>query len=298
MVAARKFRSLIAERKAKKRVKLSRSKGVTFLILVFLLLMGSLMALPMVYTTVQAFKPINEIYAYPPRFFVKNPTFDNFYQVFELANNLWVPLSRYIFNSVFVSVIGTFIYIIIASLAAFPLAKVEFPGKKLFSLLIIWMILFRSEVTAVPQYVIISSMGLVNTYLAILLPAMASSFGVFLMMQFMQTAIPDSILEAARLDGASENRIFFKIVIPCVRPAWLTLIIFTFQGLWNNTGIQYIYSEDMKMLPSVLSTISAGGLARAGAGSAVGLILMLPPIIIFMISQSSVMETMSQSGLK
>ncbi len=290
--------SFIEERKARKRVRLSRSKTGTFLIFLFLAIVGSFMALPLVYTVVQSFKPINEIYAYPPKFFVKNPTLDNFHQVVELANNLWVPLSRYIFNSVFVSVVGTFTYVIVASLAAYPLAKVKFPGKVFFSQLIVWMILFRPEVTAVPQYVIISSLGMVNTYFAILLPALAGSFGVFLMRQFMVTAIPDSILEAARLDGAGESKLFFEIVIPCVKPAWLTLIIFTFQSLWNSTGMQYIYSEDMKMLPSVLSSIGAGGLARAGATAAVGLILMIPPIVIFIISQSSVMETMSQSGMK
>lgn len=292
------FKKLRAEYKARKRVRLSRSAGGTILIFLFLLVLGTFMALPLVYSIVQAFKPINELFAYPPKFFVKNPTFDNFYQVFELANNLWVPLSRYIFNSVLVSVLGTFLYVIIASLAAYPLAKINFPGKVALNLLIVLMILFRPEVTAVPQYVIISGLKMLNTYWAILLPAMAGSFGVFLMRQFMVSSIPDEVLEAARLDGASEMLVFRKIVLPCVRPAWFTLTIFTFNGLWNTTGLTYIYAEDLKTLPSVLQSISAGGLARAGAASAVSLILMIPPIVIFLISQSSVMETMSQSGMK
>ena len=291
-------KKLGTELKSRKRVRLSRSAGGTLVIFMFLVMMGVFMALPLVYSVVQAFKPINELFAYPPKFFVKNPTLDNFYQVFELANNLWVPLSRYIFNSVLVSVFGTLFYVIIASLAAYPLAKIDFPGKTVISALVVWMILFRTEVTAVPQYIIISGLKMVNTYWAILLPSMAGSFGVFLMRQFMVSSIPDAVLEAARLDGAGEIMIFRKIVLPCVRPAWFTLTIFTFNGLWNTTGLTYIYTEDLKTLPSVLQTVAAGGMARAGAASAVGLILMIPPIVIFIICQSSVMETMSQSGMK
>ena len=190
------FKNLYNERKARKRVRLSRSAGGTFLIFLFLFLVGCFMALPLVYTAVQAFKPLNEIYAYPPKFFVREPTLDNFYQVYELANNLWVPFSRYILNSVFISVVGTLLYVVIASLAAFPLAKINFPGKTLFSLLIVLMILFRTEVTDVPRYVIIAKLGIVNTYWAVLLPALSGSFGVFLMRQFIVSSIPDSLLEA------------------------------------------------------------------------------------------------------
>ena len=292
------FKKLRDAYKAQKRVRLSRSFGGTFLIFLFLLILGVFMALPLVYSVVQAFKPISELFAYPPKFFVKHPTFDNFYQVFELANNLWVPLSRYIFNSLFVATTGTLCYIVIASLAAYPLAKIDFPGKVALNTLIVLMILFRSEVTAVPRYVIISSLKMINTYWAIILPAMSGSFGVFLVRQFMVSSIPDALLEAARLDGATEIKVFSKIVLPCIKPAWITLIIFTFNDLWNATGLTYIYVEQLKTLPTVLQSISAGGLARAGAASAVSLILMIPPIFIFLLSQSSVMETMSQSGMK
>ena len=134
--------------------------------------------------------------------------------------------------------------------------------------------------------------------LSFLLPALAGTFGVFLMRQFMVSAIPDAILEAARIDGANEYKIFWSISMPCVKPAWMTLIIFTFQSLWSATGGTYIYEESMRMLPNVLSQIAAGGIARTGAGSAVAVIIMIPPIIVFLISQSSVMETMAQSGIK
>lgn len=278
--------------------RLYRSRGGTFVIILFLLGVCAFMILPILYAVLQSLKPIEEIFAYPPRFWVKNPTVENFQQVFQLADNLWVPFSRYLFNSVAVSVVGTGLYVIIASMAAYPLAKAKFPGVAAISAIIVWTMLFRMEVTAIPQYIVISTLRMVDTYWAVLLPAMAGTMGVFLMQQFITSSIPDDTLEAARIDGASEYTILFRIVFPCVKPGWLTLIIFTFQSLWNNNGGTYLYSEELKMLPSVMSTIAAGGIARAGAGSAVAVLLMIPPIVIFIFSQSSVMETMSHSGLK
>lgn len=285
-------------RRDKARVRLSRSAGGTAAIFFFLLIIGTFMALPIVYSLIQSVKPLEEIFAYPPKFFVKNPTFDNYIQVYQLCQNLWVPLSRYIFNSVFVSVIGTVVYVFIASAAAFPLSKHKFPGKAVISAVVVWALLFRAEVTGVAQYIIISELSMINTYWSLLLPPLAGTFGVFLMMQFMESAIPDSVLEAARIDGASEYRIFYGIAMPAVKPAWLTLVIFTFQSFWNATGVSYIYDESLKTLPSILSNISSGGLARAGASSAVEVILLVPPIVIFIISQSSMTETMAHTGLK
>ncbi|MBQ7726468.1 MAG: carbohydrate ABC transporter permease [Clostridia bacterium] len=256
------------------------------------------MALPIVYSLVQSIKPMEEIFAYPPKFFVKHPTMDNYIQVYQLCQNLWVPLSRYIFNSFFIAGVGTAVYVFIASMAAFPLSKHHFPGKLVLSLVIVWALLFRPEVTGVAQYMIISKLGMIDTYWSMLLPPLAGTFGVFLMMQFMETAIPESVLEAARIDGATEYRIFFKIAMPSVKPAWLTLIIFTFQSFWNATGVYYIYNESLKTLPSVLGNISSGGLVRAGASAAVAVILLIPPIVIFIISQSSMTETMAHTGLK
>lgn len=285
-------------KRGKAGVRLSRSIGGTAAIFLFLLVIGVFMALPIVYSLVQSVKPMEEIFAYPPKFFVKNPTFDNYIQVYLLCQNLWVPLSRYVFNSLFVSVIGTVVYVFIASATAFPLSKHHFPGKAIISAVIVWALLFRPEVTGVAQYIIISELSMINTYWSMFLPPLAGTFGVFLMMQFMETAIPDSVLEAARIDGASEYRIFYGIAMPTVKPAWLTLVIFTFQSFWNATGVSYIYDESLKTLPSILTNISSGGLARAGASSAVAVILLVPPIIIFIISQSSMTETMAHTGLK
>lgn len=277
---------------------LSRSKGGNFLVIIFLGLVALFMALPAYYSVIQSLKPIEELFAYPPKFFVRNPTLSNYGFAIRLASSSWVPFSRYLMNSVFISVTGTVVYVLIASLAAYPLAKADVPGKKILVSLVVWMLLFSTEVTAIPRYIVIAKLGMIDTYWAILLPTLSASFGTFLMRQFIGNAVPDAVLEAARIDGASEYRIFWKIVIPCARPAWLTLVIFTFQSMWNATGGNYIYSEELKTLPSVLSTIAGGGIARSGAGCAVAVFLMLPPVIIFIISQSSIMDTMAHSGLK
>lgn len=280
-----------------KKPRLNRSLSGTVVIFVFLMFMSIFMVLPLVYTIVTSLKPINEIFLYPPRFFVRRPTIDNFIMMVQIVQDMWVPFERYLFNSLFVSVIGTGLYVMVASMAAYPLSKLKFKYASIYYQIIVWAILFRPEVTRIPQYVIIAKLGLVNTYWSIILPVLASSFGVFLMRQFMLT-IPDEVLEAAQIDGANQYTVFIKIVMPMVKPAWLTLIIFTFQQLWNSTGSQYIYDETVKMLPTVLQQIASGGIARAGVGAAVALILMIPPIAVFIISQSSVMETMAQSGIK
>ena len=266
-------------------------------ILLFLILAGLFMLLPLIYTVVNAFKPLNEIFLFPPRFIVRHPTLDNFILMLQLASNFNVPFSRYVFNSVFVAGAGTLLYILIASLAAYPLAKYRFPGSVLFFQIVVWAILFRPEVTGIPTYILLAKMHMIDTYAAVIVPALASTFGVFLMRQFMST-FPDQILDAARIDGAGEYRIFWRIVMPCVKPGWITLLIFTFQNFWNAGGISYIYDESLKGLPVVLSQIAAGGIARAGAGSATALFLMIPTVLIFIVSQSSVLQTMAYSGIK
>ena len=159
--------------------------------------------------------------------------------------------------------------------------------------------LFRPDVTSVQVYYILSKLGLIDTYWAMILTSLGSTMGVFLIRQFVISAIPDSTLEAARIDGANETTIFSKIVLPGIKPAVMTVMIFNFQAFWNGSGTrQYIFSEDLKELPQVMATIAQGGIARAGAAAAVGVIMMIPPIAVFLWSQSSVMETMTHSGLK
>ncbi len=288
---------MINWRKMMRSKKVSRSKGGDFMIILMLVLVGAFMALPLVYSVVNAFKPLEEIFIFPPRFFVINPTTQNFKTLFILTSNLWVPFSRYIFNSVFVSATVVFFHIVFASMAAYPLAKGHFPGRdKIFSLIQLTL-LFSGGAMAIPQYIVMAKLGMINTYWAVILPPIAGSMGLFLMRQFM-VSLHDSMLEAARIDGAGEVRIYWQIVMPLMRPAWLTLLIFAFQGIWNSTGGNFLYSEQLKLLPSALSQIQAGGIARQGVGAAASFILMIPPIITFVVTQSNVIETMSYAGIK
>lgn len=295
----RKYKSSNGEKvRETKKKRISRSRGGDILISIMLAAMGFFMSLPLILSVVNAFKPLEEIFIFPPRIFtVINPTTDNFKQLFRLSSSLWVPFSRYIFNSVFVSVTVTFFHIIFAAMCAYPLAKGNFPGRKKISTTIQMALLFNGGTLAIPVYMVMSMLKLVDTYWALILPAIAGSLGLYLMQQFM-VQIENETLESARIDGATEMQIFWKIVMPLVKPAWLTLLIFAFKDIWNNTGTSFIYSEELKMLPTALNQIITGGIARQGVGAAAALILLIPPITVFIISQSNVIETMSYSGIK
>ncbi|WP_394968144.1 carbohydrate ABC transporter permease [Candidatus Allofournierella merdipullorum] len=276
----------------------NRSAAGTAVVFLILLFTSLLMMMPFVYSIVQSLKPMEELFAFPPKFFVQNPTAENYQKLFQLTENLWVPFSRYVFNSVFVSVAGTALYILVASMAAYSLAFGDFPGAKLFNEIVVQALLFSSSVLAVSQYVILAKGRMLNTYWAVILPALSAPLGLFLMRQFMEQMIPKSMLEAAQIDGAGTFTTFWRVVMPVVKPAWLTLIIFTFQSLWSGAGNKYIYREDLKVLPTVLSQISAGGMARAGVAAAAAVVLMIPPILVFMAAQRNVLETMATSGIK
>ena len=281
----------------RKKKDLNRSKGGNFLVFLMLLLLGSFMALPVVYSIVQAFKPMEEIFIFPPRFTVQNPTVKNFKLIGQLAGSLWVPFSRYLFNSVFVSFAGTLGNVLISSMAAYPLAKHDFVGKKVLFKLVTLSLLFTGGVIELPRYIVMTKLHIINTYWALILPTIASSMGLFLMKQFMEQ-LNNSLLEAARIDGMNEFQIFIRIVMPLVKPAWLTQIIFAFQGVWSMTGGNYIYREDLKLFPTALSQIQSGGIARAGVAAAASLVMLIPPVIMFLITQSSIMETMAHAGIK
>ena len=275
----------------------NRSGWGNFMVFMFLALFGLFFIFPIFYSVLNAFKPLEEILIFPPRMYVKNPTVDNFLELAMLMEDSWVPLSRYLFNSIMVSVAGTAGHLLLSSMAAYPMAKIPFPGRKGFQKIIVMSLLFTASVTYIPTYIVMDVLGLIDTQWSIVLPAWASSLGLYLMMNFM-TNLPDSMMEAARIDGAGEFRIYWQIVMPNVKPAWMTLIIFSFQAMWNNTGASYIYSEELKMLPSIIGTITAGGVRRTGVSAAAALLMMLPPILIFVFSQNNVLETMSSSGLK
>ena len=277
--------------------KLNRSAAGNSVLFTIMIICGIFMALPLVMVINNALKPLDEIYQYPPKVFVKNPTLENFSDLFILMNSTWVPFSRYIMNTVIITGGGMVGHVICASLAAYPLAKHKFPGRSFLFKIVTLSMMFSWTVTQIPQYMIISKIGINNKYWALILPACAYGMGLYLMKQFMEQ-IPDSLMEAARLDGASEWKIFSSIVMPNVKPAWLTLAIFQFQQMWGNSGGLFLRDEELKPLQYALQQVTAGGAARAGAGAAVTFIVAAVPITFFLFCQSNILETMTTSGVK
>lgn len=277
--------------------KVSRSLWGDLIVFVFLGLIAAFMALPMVFAINQAFKPLDEIYIFPPRFFVRNPTLENFLDLFVLLSNSWVPFLRYVFNTVFITATGTVGHVIFASAAAYAFAKHEFFGKKVLFSAVVLSLMFASQVRNIPNYIIMSWLGWIDTYASIIVPTFAAPLGLYLMKQYMEM-LPDTMLEAARIDGASEYRTFWQIVMPLVKPAWLTLTILQFQVLWGTEGGMFIYSEQLKTLSYATRQIAAGGIARLGPSAAVALIMMSVPVIFFIFSQSQIIQTMATSGMK
>jgi len=276
--------------------RLNRSTAGDIFIFTVLGISAAFMSLPLVYAVCNAFKPLNELFLFPPQFFVRNPTLDNFRDLFMLMGQSWVPFSRYISNTLLITGLGTAGHVLIASMGAYAVSKHVFPGSRLFSEMVVLSLMFAYQVTAVPNYIIMSRLGWINTHLSMIVPAWGMSLGFFLMSKFM-VQVPDELLEAARIDGAGEFRTWWSVVMPIVRPAWLTLIILSFQSLWGDTGGRFIYKEALKTLPYALSQIAAGGLARAGVGAAAGLIMIVIPIVIFVYNQSNIIETMGTSGI-
>lgn len=285
-------------RTRKHRVILNRSAGGDAGISFFLIIIGLFMFIPMLYAVLQSLKPLDELWVFPPKFWVEHPTFDNFLDLFRLMNTSWVPFSRYIFNTVLISVAGTFGNLILASMAAYVLSKIKFPGRNIMFNLIVKSLMFHSTVGAITSFLIMSRLHFVDTYWAVIVPAWGSTLGLYLMKQFMDSSVSDAVLESARLDGASEFRTFFSIAMPMVKPAWLTMIVYSFQGLWNSGSSIYIYSEELKTFNYAIGQILAGGIVRAGAGAASTVVMMLVPITVFVITQSNIIETMSSSGMK
>ena len=285
-------------RTRKHKVVLARSAGGDAGISVILVILGAFMFLPMVYVIMQSLKPLDELWMYPPRFYVMSPTLKNFKDLFTLMNISWVPFSRYIFNTVLVSVAGTAGHLFLASLAAYALAKIKFPGRDLMFQTVQMSLMFNATVTAITSFILMSALHWLDTYWALIVPAWCSSLGLYLMKQFMDTNVTDAVLESARLDGASELRTFWTIAMPMVKPGWLTLIVYCFQGLWNQGASMYIHSEQLKSFNYAIGQILAGGIARAGAGAASTVIMMLVPIMVFIFSQSIIVETMGSSGMK
>lgn len=266
-------------------------------IYLLLVLVGFMMVFPLIFLIGSSLKPLDELFKFPPTVLAQHPTTDNFSDLIVTMGQSWVPFSRYLVNTVFITAVGTFGHLVIASMAAFVLAKYEFPGGKTFFAIVTTALMFSGYVTGIPNYLIMSRLGMIDTYWALILPAFAAPIGLFMMKQFME-GLPTALIEAAHIDGAGEFRIFWSIVMPNVKPAWLTVIIFSVQSLWNTSAATVIYSEAKKTMVYALQQIQAGGIARTGQAAAATVIIVSVPIIIFIASQSQILETMASSGIK
>ncbi|MFP4177865.1 MAG: carbohydrate ABC transporter permease [Acholeplasmataceae bacterium] len=292
MTATQRIKRLFTRKR-----KLNRSFGGDLALFLMLLFFGAFSAFPLIMTTSNAFKSLDELFLFPPRILPRNITLNNFRDLRELIGNSWIPFARYFFNTLLITIIGTVGHVIIASMCAYPLAKYKFPGRSLIFTLVVYSLMFAPQVTATPNYIIITRLGLIDNPSAVILPAIASSLGLYLMKQFMQQ-IPDELLDSAKIDGASEYRIFFQIVMPLVKPAWLTLVILLFQRLWITDGGSFIFSEEYKPVSYALRQIAQGTIERAGTIAAVSFIMMIVPVTFFIFSQSKIVETFSHSGMK
>ncbi len=271
---------------------------------IFLLPLIVFMLLPIIFIFSHAFKPADELFAYPPRFFVINPTFKNFADLFSKMSSSGVPVSRYLFNSIVITLVMVAASILVSTTAAYSLSKKRFKLKKALFAVNTVALMFVPIAVTIPRFLIIEKLGLMNTFLVHILPGLAMPVGLFLIKQFID-GIPDEVVEAAQIDGASDVWIYWKIILPMIRPAIATIAILTFQATWNNADIStlYINDESLKTFAFYLTTLTAttaGSNVVAGQGiaAAASLIMFLPNLIIFIFLQSQVMSTMSHSGLK
>lgn len=274
-----------------------KKAGGTVFIFILLFVLGDFMILPIYLTLVMSVKPVEELFVFPPKLYTLNPTLDNFKDMFDTLNEMWVPFSRYVFNSVFVTAAVTVSQCVFSAMAAFVLAKYKFPGSRFLNSVIIIALLYQSNVIYIMQYIVMNKLHLINTYWALILPSVASPICVFLMRQSI-SQLPDSIIESAKVDGAGAFTICWKIVMPNQKPALMTLVIFAFQAAWNIQGGSFVYDESLKTLPTVVQQAAESGLARAGVAMASSVFMLLPPVIIFMAAQKYVIETMAYSGIK
>lgn len=275
----------------------NRSLSGSLTLLIFLFILSLVMLFPVIFMVSNAFKPINELFIFPPKLFVIQPTLDNFFDLGELLADSLVPFTRYLFNTLFIVIVGAVGHIVLCSMAAFPLSKFRFPGSKLMSNLVVMSLMFSTAVTAVPNYVIMSYMGLVDTVWSVILPALSMSLGLFLMKNFMEQ-VPTALIDAASIDGATYFTMLWRIIMPAVKPAWITLFIVAFQTMWGATGLNFIYTENIKPMAAMLTQLSGSGVARTGVVAATSLIMFIVPVVLFIISQSNVLETMATSGIK
>lgn len=264
--------------------------------------MAIFVALPMIFILSHAFKPTNELFAYPPRFFVRVPTFNNFRNLVQVASTSGIPFSRYLFNSIIVTVVGVFLSILVTSMAAYALSKLKFKGKKWLFEINTLALMFVPIAVTIPRYLTISALGLIDSYSVLILPLIAIPVGLFLVKQFIDQT-PNELIESAKIDGASEMEIFLKIIMPIIAPAVATVGILSFQLIWNDVvgSSLFINNESMRTLSfyfSTLASLTGNPVAGQGMLAAATLIMFVPNIVIFIFLQAKVMNTMAHSGIK
>lgn len=274
-----------------------RKKSDDVLIFVIVAVFAAISFFPVYLTVINSLKPVNELFIFPPKVYTFAPTADNFREMYRMLQNLWVPFSRYVFNTVFVTVTVTVSQCIFCSMAGFVLAKGKFIGKKLINAIVIISLLYQSNVIYLMQYSVVAKLHILNTYAALILPVAVTPLGLFLMRQSI-SRIPDTMIEAGKIDGANMFTICWRIVMPNQKPALMTLIIFAFQSSWNYDGGNFIHDEALKLLSYAVKQAGSSGLARTGAAMAGSVFILIPPVIIFAAVQKNVMETMSYSGIK
>ncbi len=258
------------------------------------------MALPIVFIFMNAFKPLDELFAYPPRFYVRNPTWDSFRALFAISSTSNIPASRYLFNSIISSLATVLCTLVISTSAGYALSKKRFRLRPALMEINNLALMFCSVAVAIPRYFVISYMGLLDNFWSNVIPLLATPVGVFLVKQFID-GLPDALIEAAVIDGANDYQILIKIIMPLVKPALSTLTITTFQSAWGSevASTNYINNESLKTFAFYLHTLSASGtVSGQGVAAAATLILFVPNLIIFIFMQSKVMSTMAHSGIK
>lgn len=268
---------------------------------VFLLPLAIFMVLPIIYIFSTAFKPAEELFKFPPSFFVVNPTWENFKSLFELMAGTSVPATRYLFNSVIVTALTMFISIFLSVSAGYVLSKKKFKGQKLLFEINTLALMFVPIAVTIPRFIIIVNLGLTDRFISNILPIVAMPVGLFLIKQFIDQ-VPNALLEAARMDGANEWQILTKIIIPSVRPAIATVAIMSFQSAWGNVeaSVYYINNESLKTFAYYITTFSSASTSSItqGVTAASALIMFVPNLVIFIVMQSKVMDTMAHSGIK
>ena len=284
-----------------KKINPSRFHVSQLKIYVILLPVAIFMVLPIIYIFSTAFKPAEELFKFPPSFFVTNPTWDNYKAMFELMAGTSVPATRYLFNSVLITILTMVISVFLSVSAGYVLSKKNFKGRKLLFEINTLALMFVPIAVSIPRFIIIINLGLVDRFITNILPIVAMPVGLFLIKQFIDQ-VPDALLEAARMDGANEFQILFRIIIPSVRPAIATVAIMSFQSAWGNVeaSVYYLNNESLKSFAYYITTFTSASNTSVtqGVTAASALIMFLPNLIIFIVMQSKVMDTMAHSGIK